>query len=105
VFGIIRQFEQISQEKMVKAQLQFAGGVSEALLNTAAGLFIAIPSMVIYSIYRGRVSSLICELEAATTNIMALLAAQYKRVTAAAAAQRAASQASAQVKPSGRRIE
>lgn len=86
VFGIIRQFSQISQEKMLAAQLKFAGGVSEALLNTAAGLFIAIPSVAVFSIYRGRVSSLISEMEAASTHIMALLAAQYKRVTAAAAA-------------------
>ena len=86
VFGIIKQFSQISQEKMLAAQLKFAGGVSEALLNTAAGLFIAIPSVVVYSIYRGRVSALISEMEAASTHIMALLAAQYKRVTAAAAA-------------------
>ncbi len=108
VFGIIKQFQQISQQQMLKAQLQFAGGVSEALLNTAAGLFIAIPSMVVYSIYRGRVSSLINELEAASTHIMALLAAQYKRVTAAAAAQRAAQNqaqsaaAAAPAKSSGR---
>lgn len=86
VFGIIRQFSQISQEKMLAAQLKFAGGVSEALLNTAAGLFIAIPSVAVFSIYRGRVSALISEMEAASTHIMALLAAQYKRVTAAAAA-------------------
>jgi biopolymer transport protein ExbB len=89
VFGIIKQFNEISQERAVAVQLEFAGGVSEALLNTAAGLFIAIPSMVLYSMYRGRVTSLISELEAACTHIMALLAAQYKR-TAAAAAQRAA---------------
>ncbi len=86
VFGIIKQFAQISQEKMLAAQLKFAGGVSEALLNTAAGLFIAIPSVVVFSLYRGRVSALISEMEAASTHIMALLAAQYKRVTAAAAA-------------------
>jgi biopolymer transport protein ExbB len=104
VFGIINQFEQISQERMLAAQLKFAGGVSEALLNTAAGLFIAIPSMVIYSIYRGRVSALISEMEAASTHIMALLAAQYKRITAAAAANRAAAAPAAPAK-SGRRGE
>ncbi len=90
VFGIINQFSQISQERMLAAQLKFAGGVAEALVNTALGLFIAIPSMIIYSLYRGRVSSLISELEAACTHIMALLAAQYKRVTAAQAAAAAA---------------
>lgn len=90
VFGIINQFSTISQEKMLAAQLKFAGGVSEALLNTAAGLFIAIPAVGIYAIYRGRVSALISEMEAASTHIMALLGAQYKRVTAAAAAAAAA---------------
>jgi biopolymer transport protein ExbB len=93
VFGIIKQFSQISQERMLAAQLKFAGGISEALLNTAAGLFIAIPSVLVFSIYRGRVSSLISELEAASTHIMALLSAQYKRVTAAAAAAAAANRA------------
>ena len=97
VFGIIRQFSQISQEKMLAAQLKFAGGVSEALLNTAAGLFIAIPSVAVFSIYRGRVAGLISEMEAASTYIMALLAAQYKRVTAAAAAA-AANRAAAPLK-------
>jgi len=93
VFGIIQQFSQISQERMLAAQLKFAGGVAEALMNTAGGLFIAIPSMIIYSIYRGRVSGLISELEAASTHIMALLAAQYKRITAAQAAAAAAAAA------------
>ena len=48
---------------------------------------IAIPCMIVYSIYKGRVNSLISELEAAATHIMALLGSQYKRVTAAARAQ------------------
>jgi biopolymer transport protein ExbB len=64
-------------------------------------LFIAIPSVVVFSIYRGRVSALISELEAASTHIMALLAAQYKRVTAAAAAA-AASRATTPLKVSAR---
>ena len=87
VIGIMNQFRQISQKDMLSAQLEFSGGTAEALINTAAGLFIAIPSMIVYSIYRGRVNSLISELEAAATHIMALLAAQYKRVTAQARAQ------------------
>lgn len=98
VIGIIKQFQSISQERMLAAQLKFAGGISEALLNTAAGLLIAIPSVLVFSIYRGRVSALISELEAATTHIMALLAAQYKRVTAAAAAAAASSSRAVPIK-------
>ena len=90
VIGIVKQFKEISKKDMLAAQMEFSGGTAEALINTAAGLAIAIPSMIIYSIYRGRVNSLISELEAAATHIMALLSAQYKRVTAQARAQQQA---------------
>jgi len=42
--------------------------------------------LMIYSIFRGKVQRLISELEAASTHLMALLAAQYKRAARAAAA-------------------
>jgi len=94
VFGIMKEFGNISdraaQLNMMKAQMSFAGGTAEALVNTAAGLVIAIPSMIVYSIYKGKVNHLISELEAASTYIMALLSAQYKRVTAQARAQQMA---------------
>ncbi|MEN9284187.1 MAG: hypothetical protein RLZZ179_1680 [Verrucomicrobiota bacterium] len=94
VFGIMKEFGNISdraaQLNMMKAQMSFAGGTAEALVNTAAGLVIAIPSMIVYSIYKGKVNQLISELEAASTYIMALLSAQYKRVTAQARAQQMA---------------
>lgn len=99
VIGIVKQFREISQKDMLAAQLEFSGGTAEALINTAAGLFIAIPSMIVYSVYRGRVNSLISELEAAATHIMALLAAQYKRVTAQARAQQQAREQQAAARP------
>lgn len=92
VIGIMKEFTQISRKDMLAAQMEFAGGTAEALVNTAVGLGIAIPSMIVYSIYKGRVNSLISELEAAATHIMALLGAQYKRVTAQARAQAQAQQ-------------
>lgn len=97
VIGIFKEFKNISKKDMLAAQMEFAGGTAEALINTAAGLAIAIPSMIVYSIYKGRVNSLISELESAATHIMALLGAQYKRVTAQARAQQQAAQ-----QPSGR---
>ncbi|HWB07296.1 MAG TPA: MotA/TolQ/ExbB proton channel family protein [Verrucomicrobiales bacterium] len=90
VIGIMKEFRHISSKDMLNAQMEFAGGTAMALVNTAGGLGIAIPSMIIYSLYKGRVNSLISEMEAAATHIMALLAAQYKRVTAQARAQQAA---------------
>ncbi|HEX2746386.1 MAG TPA: MotA/TolQ/ExbB proton channel family protein [Verrucomicrobiales bacterium] len=96
VIGIMKEFRHISTKDMLNAQMEFAGGTAEALVNTAFGLGIAIPSMIIYSMYKGRVNSLISELEAAATHIMALLGAQYKRVTAQARAQQAAQQGAQQ---------
>ena len=90
VIGLMSEFTRISQADMQKAQMEFAGGTAEALINTAAGLVIAIPAMILAALYRGKVNGLISELESASTHIMALLGSQYKRVTAARAAQSAA---------------
>jgi biopolymer transport protein ExbB len=59
VIGIVSQFQDISKKDMLAAQMEFSGGTAIALVNTCAGLAIAIPSLVVYSIYRGRVISLI----------------------------------------------
>lgn len=90
VIGLMSEFTRISQADMQKAQMEFAGGTAEALINTAAGLVIAIPAMILAALYRGKVNGLVSELESASTHIMALLGSQYKRVTAARAAQTAA---------------
>lgn len=85
VIGLITSFNEIATGAMAGAQsMGVAKGVYEALFNTAAGLIIGIPSLIVYSIYRGKVQRLISELEAASTHLMALLAAQYKRAARAA---------------------
>jgi biopolymer transport protein ExbB len=86
VIGLITSFNHMSQVGIAGNQhMNVAAGVYEALFNTAAGLGIGIPSLMVYSIYRGKVQRLISELEAASTHLMALLAAQYKRAARAAA--------------------
>jgi biopolymer transport protein ExbB len=56
-------------------------GISEALVNTCAGLAIGIPAMIFYAFFRGKAQKLISELESATTHVLALLSLQYdKRV-------------------------
>ncbi len=94
VIGMITSFNEIAQDNFLGAkQLELAGGVSQALLTTAGGLMVGIPSLIFYSIFRGRVQRLISELEAAATHLMAVLGAQYKKVTQQ---QRAQAQAQAQ---------
>lgn len=86
--GMITTFHEISGKGAAGSnQLGLAQGVSEALLCTASGLVIGIPSLIFYAIFRGKVNRLISEMEAATTHLMALLAVQYKRAARAAAGQ------------------
>lgn len=87
VFGMIGAFENISHDQIAGSKhMGLAEDISLALLTTAGGLVVGIPALVFYSIFRARVAGLTAELEAATTHIMALLGAQYKRATARARA-------------------
>jgi biopolymer transport protein ExbB len=82
--GMIQTFHGMNDKTYGgSGQLGLAQGVSEALLCTASGLVIGIPSLIFYSIIRGKVNRLISEMEAATTHLMALLAVQYKRAARA----------------------
>jgi biopolymer transport protein ExbB len=55
--------------------MMLADGVAEALVTTAAGLMIGIPVMAAYAFFRGRVQSMVSDLEAASTILMAQLGA------------------------------
>ncbi len=64
VFGMIRSFGDISRsDGMGKAEL-LAKGISEALLATATGLSIAIPSLILYWYFVGRVDRLTIDIDA-----------------------------------------
>jgi len=87
VIGLITSFNEIAGGDFAGRQgMGVAKGVYEALFNTAAGLIIGIPSLMVYAVYRGKVQRFISELEAASTHLMALLSAQYKRAARAVAA-------------------
>ena len=62
VFGIIRAFTAMTV-KGVGDPAMMAGGISEALVTTAAGLIVAIPAMVFYRYLRGRVEELVLIME------------------------------------------
>ncbi len=61
VIGMIKAFIVISQGSLESAQL--AGGISEALLTTAFGLIIAIPSIVCYNYFVRKVEHFLHDLE------------------------------------------
>ncbi len=79
VIGIIRSFGALGADLGTARYALLSRGISEALVNTAAGLAIGIPAMIFYAMFRGRVQRLISELEAAVTHILALLSLQYSK--------------------------
>jgi biopolymer transport protein ExbB len=54
VVGIINAFQGISTEKSTGLGA-VAGGISEALVTTAVGLFVAIPAVWMYNVFTGRI--------------------------------------------------
>ncbi len=62
VFGMIRTFAIIS-EKGIAHPSQLAGGISEALITTATGLVIAIPTLIFYNYFTNKADRLILEIE------------------------------------------
>ncbi len=78
VLGMIKSFSVVANGLDASRPMLLAGGVAEALVTTAAGLLIGIPAMAAYAYFRGRVQSLIADLEAATTQLMALMSANFK---------------------------
>jgi len=75
VLGMIKSFSVVASDIAATRPMMLAEGVAEALVTTAAGLLIGIPAMAAYSFFRGRVQALISDLETASTQLMALLAA------------------------------
>lgn len=62
VIGMIKVFSAITAHGVGNAPA-LAGGISEALITTAAGLTVAIPSLIAYRYFRGLVDELVVEME------------------------------------------
>jgi biopolymer transport protein ExbB len=62
VSGMIRAFTAITAQGVGNPTV-LAGGIAEALITTAAGLTVAIPSLIAYRFLRGRVDGLVIMIE------------------------------------------
>jgi len=72
VIGMISVFATLSRETNVNPGM-LAGGISEALITTACGLVIAMPTLIFYNFFRSRVQSLVIEMEKISLRLVAIL--------------------------------
>ncbi len=70
VYGMIKLFNAIVISGGQPQPAQLAEGISVALVTTFWGLFIAIPALTIYGIFRNRIETLVSEAVVETENII-----------------------------------
>lgn len=64
VLGVINAFHSLSKEGSEFGVNAVMGGISEALVSTAVGLFVAIPSVIAYNYFVRRIKMILLEIEA-----------------------------------------
>jgi len=76
VFGMIHLFNAIATADAMGRTELLAGGISEALLTTAAGLGVAISAVCSYLLFLGRVDQLLVDLDALGQELVDLISAE-----------------------------
>lgn len=69
ITGMITLFNDIKQHGLGQAAA-FSGGIAEALITTATGLAIAIPTLVMYNIFVDKSEKIILEVEKHSNDVM-----------------------------------
>ena len=69
VVGMIKVFTEIMAQGTGNASV-LAGGISEALVTTAAGLSVAIPALIMHRYFVGRIDSIVIGLEQETIKLV-----------------------------------
>lgn len=72
VVGMIKVFTAITAEGVGNAG-QLAGGISEALITTAAGLAVAIPALMCYRYFQRKVDELVISMEQESLKLVEVL--------------------------------
>ena len=70
VLGLIRQFGALASADVADKQLLMARGIAEAMNNTALGLMVALPCLIIHGIYSSKANQLIEEMERSAAQFM-----------------------------------
>lgn len=78
IFGMIRAFNVIAMQGTGDPHAM-AGGISEALIATAAGLIVAIPAVIAYNYFLNRVNTFITDMEARSGELLDILTSGPKK--------------------------
>jgi biopolymer transport protein ExbB len=76
VWGMMHAFNTIATNSAMGRAEMLAGGISVALVTTASGLMVAIPAMVLYMFFVGRVDSLVMEIDEHGQELVNLISAE-----------------------------
>ena len=60
---VFSSFSSAGAQGAIQNPALLAGGISEILMSTAAGLTVAIPSLIFYRYFRGRITELTVRME------------------------------------------
>jgi biopolymer transport protein ExbB len=80
VIGMIKVFAVITAQGVGDPAV-LAGGISEALITTAAGLTVAIPTLMFHRFFRGRVDELIISMEQEAIKMVEVMHGQREQET------------------------
>jgi biopolymer transport protein ExbB len=80
VLGVIKAFHDLSLQAGTGAQT-VTSGISEALVATAVGLFVAIPAVVAFNLFQRRVKAAVSEAEALKCYLIGNLSIQKSTLT------------------------
>ncbi len=76
VWGMMEAFEAIAGSAAMGRPELLAGGIGGALLSTAAGLSVAIPALILYLWFVGRVDALVMEIDRRGQDLVNLISAE-----------------------------
>ncbi|MBN1854044.1 MAG: MotA/TolQ/ExbB proton channel family protein [Pirellulales bacterium] len=76
VWGMMEAFNVIASSSAMGRPELLAGGISQALVTTAAGLFVAIPALIFYLYFVGRVDGIVMDIDARGQELIDLISAE-----------------------------
>ncbi len=76
VVGMIDSFNSIAVKQAMGKTEDLAAGIGLALLTTAVGLIIAIPALIMYMYFQGRVDGLVMEMDSLAQKLVEMISAE-----------------------------